>query len=108
MSIKTIALGLVMDEGSYLRDSWNQLDFFIVISSVMDMLLTNSDLEAMKILRILRTLRPLRIISNNVAMKLIVNALIMSINHIVNVGVVIFFVYLIFAIMGVNFFNGKF
>jgi voltage-dependent calcium channel L type alpha-1D len=37
MSIKTIALGLIMDQGSYLRDSWNQLDFFIVISSILDM-----------------------------------------------------------------------
>ena len=108
MSIKTIALGLIMDQGSYLRDSWNQLDFFIVISSILDMSLAGSDLEAMKILRILRTLRPLRIISNNIAMKLIVNALIMSINHILNVCVVIFFIYLIFAIMGVNFYSGKF
>jgi hypothetical protein len=41
-------------------------------------------------------------------MKMIVNALIMSINHILNVCVVIFFVYLIFAIMGVNFYSGKF
>ena len=107
MSIKTIALGLIMDQGSYLRDSWNQLDFFIVCSSILDMSLTGSDLEAMKILRILRTLRPLRIISNNEAMKLIVNALIMSINHILNVCLVIFFVFLIFAIMGVNFYSGK-
>lgn len=107
MSTKTIALGLVMDNGSYLRDSWNQLDFFIVCSSILDMSLTGSDLEAMKILRILRTLRPLRIISNNIAMKLIVNALIMSINHILNVCLVIFFVFLIFAILGVNFYSGK-
>jgi hypothetical protein len=37
MLVKLIALGLTMDEGSYLRESWNQLDFFIVNSSIIDM-----------------------------------------------------------------------
>lgn len=37
MVTKLVALGLTMDEGSYLRDSWNQLDFFIVNSSILDM-----------------------------------------------------------------------
>lgn len=36
---KLIALGFILDEGSYIRDSWNQLDFFIVITSMMDMTL---------------------------------------------------------------------
>ena len=34
--VKLIALGLIMDDGSYLRESWNQLDFFIVMSSIID------------------------------------------------------------------------
>ena len=33
---KLVALGFVMDNGSYLRESWNQLDFFIVITSLID------------------------------------------------------------------------
>lgn len=37
MGTKLIALGLLMDEGSYLREAWNQLDFFIVTSSIFDM-----------------------------------------------------------------------
>jgi hypothetical protein len=37
MGVKLIAIGLVMDEGSYLRENWNQLDFFIVTSSIFDM-----------------------------------------------------------------------
>ena len=39
LSLKVIAMGLFMDGGSYLRESWNQLDFFIVISSIIDMTL---------------------------------------------------------------------
>lgn len=37
--LKVIALGFAMDDGSYLRDSWNGLDFFIVMTSVIDMAL---------------------------------------------------------------------
>ena len=62
----------------------------------------------MKILRILRVLRPLRFISHNVAMKLIVTALLESVGHIINVLFVVGMIFLIFAIVGVSFFNGGF
>ena len=67
--IKNIVLGSWMDEGSYLRDNWNRLDMFIVATSMIDMSLANVDIPALKVLRLLRTLRPLRVISNNRAMK---------------------------------------
>lgn len=108
MVTKLIAMGVVMDEGSYLRDTWNQMDFFIVTSSIADMALVGSDLKALKILRMLRTLRPLRFLTHNVGLKLIVNALIGSVGGIVNVMLVIGVVFLIFAIIGVNFYSGKF
>ena len=63
--LKVIALGFAMDEGSYLRDSWNRLDFFIVSTSIVDMLLSSTDIPALKILRMLRMIRPLRVISHN-------------------------------------------
>lgn len=65
MVLKIIALGFTMDDGSYLRDSWNSLDFFIVMTSIVDMLLTNTDIPALKVLRMLRMIRPLRVISHN-------------------------------------------
>ncbi len=34
--LKCISLGFVMDGGSYLRDGWNKLDFFIVVTSDID------------------------------------------------------------------------
>ena len=33
---KIISLGFIMDDGSYLQDSWNKMDFFIVCTSVLD------------------------------------------------------------------------
>ena len=101
-------MGFVMDDNSYLRDTWNILDFFIVVTSLIDLSMTNVSIGAIKILRLLRTLRPLRIISHNIEMKLIVNALFKSVGSIVNVFIVMMIVYLMFAILGVNFLSGKF
>lgn len=106
--LKAIALGFVMDKGAYLDDTWNKLDAFIVTSSIIDMSLGSMDIPAIKVLRLLRTLRPLRVISHDVALKMIVSALFESFGGIFNVMIVVFMVFLIFAIMGVNFFGGKF
>lgn len=64
-TIKIIAFGFIIDKGSYLRESWNILDFFIVITSIMDFFITNISIPSLKILRLLRTLRPLRFITHN-------------------------------------------
>ena len=108
MSVKLIALGMIMDEGSYLRDNWNRLDFFIVVTSILELSLSSLNLPIIKIFRMLRVLRPLRFISTNVAMRLIVSALIESVGSIVNVLIVVAVVYLIFAIIGVSLFMGGF
>ena len=56
----------------------------------------------------LRTLRPLRFISHNRALKVVVMTLINSVSGIINVAIVIIVVWLMFAILGVNLFGGKF
>jgi hypothetical protein len=108
MSFKLVAMGFCMDENSYLRDEWNQLDFFIVSSSIVDMMLSDMELSAMKILRMLRALRPLRFLTHNIELKLIVNALIGSLGGIFNVLIVVAVVFLIYAIFGVSLYSGKF
>ena len=100
MIIKIISLGFFMDTGSYLRETWNILDFFIVVTSILDMALSSINISFLRILRIIRVLRPLRIISNNKDLKLMVNALIESLDSILNVVIAI--VFLIFGIIGVN------
>jgi hypothetical protein len=66
------------------------------------------DLPVIKILRLLRTLRPLRVISHNIAMKLIVASLFESVGAIFNVIIVVVAVWLMFAIFAINIFAGKF
>ena len=106
--VKIIALGFTMDGGSYIRDSWNQLDFFIVITSMIDFSLGNIELPFIKILRLLRTLRPLRVVSHSKSLRLIVAALFSSTGAIINVSVVVLVVWLMFAIFGINTYKGQF
>lgn len=104
--LKITSMGLIMDTGSYLRDTWNQLDGFIVFNSILEMTLSSS--SNLGVLRMLRVLRALRMISRNPELKQVIVALGESIGQISNVMLVTAIIFLIFSIIGVNFFGGKF
>ncbi|EGR31326.1 hypothetical protein IMG5_112530 [Ichthyophthirius multifiliis] len=99
---KIIAYGFAIDNNSYLTDTWSQLDFFIVFTSMIDMSIESVDIPAIKILRLLRTLRPLRFISHNVNMKVVVIALFESVGAIFNVLIVVILIWFMFAILGIS------
>jgi hypothetical protein len=111
---KIFAMGFVLDEGSYLRDNWNKIDIIIVICSAFDFqnLFTkyfttgrgNSSVQFLKVIRLLRTLRPLRFISHNVQLKLIITSLFDSILPICNALFIVLVVYYMFSIVGISLF----
>ncbi|XP_053774723.1 sodium channel protein type 9 subunit alpha isoform X4 [Desmodus rotundus] len=107
MLLKWVAYGYK----TYFTNAWCWLDFLIVDVSVVTLvanLLQYSDLSAIKSLRTLRALRPLRALSRFEGMRVVVNALIGAIPSIMNVLLVCLIFWLIFSIMGVNLFAGKF
>lgn len=63
--MKIIAYGFVMHAGSYLRNGWNLLDFFIVVIGMLSITLSSLMKEGfdVKALRAFRVLRPLRLVS---------------------------------------------
>uniref|UniRef100_A0A4W6FTM8 Sodium channel protein n=1 Tax=Lates calcarifer TaxID=8187 RepID=A0A4W6FTM8_LATCA len=108
MMLKWLAYGFK----KYFTNYWCWLDFLIVDISVVGLLVANtlgySDFAAIKSLRTLRALRPLRALSRFEGMRVVVNALIGAIPSIMNVLLVCLIFWLIFSIMGVNLFAGKF
>ena len=99
----------------YIWNTWNALDFFVVVSSLVELLMPlvtggegAESLKSLKALRALRALRPLRMVSKNEGMKLVVGALMTSIPSMTNVLLVCMLLLLILAIVGVNMFKGKF
>lgn len=105
--VKSIASGFCMDKGSYLRETWNILDFVIVVSSIVDIFTSTGAISVITIFRLLRTLRPLRFVSHNVNMKIVVTSLLDSVTSIINVIIVIFVVWLMFAILGISLLGGR-
>lgn len=105
--LKAITLGFVLDKGTYLRDSWNILDFVIIIFSLLDISTSGMNLAILKVFRLLRALRPLRFISHNKSMRIIVNALIESMSALANAAAMFLIIMLIFGILGVTLLMGK-
>ena len=99
MLTKIIALGFFFDNGSYLRETWNILDFIIVVASLLDMSVASINLGFIKILRLLRTLRPLRFVTHNPSMRLVVTALLESKTAIFNVLIVIVMIWYFIFLM---------
>nr|XP_061810211.1 sodium channel protein type 4 subunit alpha-like [Nerophis lumbriciformis] len=107
MMLKWLAYGFK----KYFTNYWCWLDFLIVDVSLVSLVantLGYSDFAAIKSLRTLRALRPLRALSRFEGMRVVVNALIGAIPSIMNVLLVCLIFWLIFSIMGVNLFAGKF
>lgn len=70
---KVVVYGLIANgPDSYLKSTWNILDFIIVFFSIMLLAFQGSHFKNMKILRILRVLRPLRMIAKNPGMSIVV------------------------------------
>ena len=84
------------------------IDFVVVIVSIISLAITSNKLKIVKILRLLRVLRPLRVISRNKGLRVGIQALFMAIPALVNVLIVSCLFYLIFGIIGVNYFKGSF
>lgn len=103
--VKCLGIGVF----AYFKSGWNAFDFLLVVTSCIALIETGSEASSSLIgLRTLRALRPLRAVSRWEGMKVVVDALFRSIPGIANVLLVCVLVWLIFAIMGVQFFGGKF
>ncbi|XP_012501388.1 PREDICTED: sodium channel protein type 10 subunit alpha isoform X3 [Propithecus coquereli] len=107
MLLKWVAYGFK----KYFTNAWCWLDFLIVnisLTSLTAKVLDYSEIAPIKALRTLRALRPLRALSRFEGMRVVVDALVGAIPSIMNVLLVCLIFWLIFSIMGVNLFAGKF
>ena len=105
MVLKIFALGFLFNKGSYLRDLWNIMDFVIVVTSLLPMMMTlNFSISA---LRAIRVLRPLRTITKIKALKMIIRTLFHSFSLVVDSLYILLFIIFVFSIAGMQLFGGK-
>ncbi|XP_061622089.1 voltage-dependent L-type calcium channel subunit alpha-1D isoform X3 [Phyllopteryx taeniolatus] len=119
--LKIIAYGLVMHQNSYVRNGWNMLDFVIVIvglfSVVLEMITKDADSGGqsggkpggfdVKALRAFRVLRPLRLVSGVPSLQVVLNSIIKAMVPLLHIALLVLFVIIIYAIIGLELFIGK-
>uniref|UniRef100_A0A668RKE0 Ion transport domain-containing protein n=1 Tax=Oreochromis aureus TaxID=47969 RepID=A0A668RKE0_OREAU len=104
MVVKMIALG-IFGRRCYLGDTWNRLDFFIVMAGMVEYSLDLQNINFTAI-RTVRVLRPLKAINRVPSMRILVNLLLDTLPMLGNVLLLCFFVFFIFGIIGVQLWAG--
>ncbi|KFD65588.1 hypothetical protein M514_09876 [Trichuris suis] len=107
MVMKIIALGFYGGDQAYLSETWNRLDFFIVVAGCAEYIFKDQmgDINLTAI-RTVRVLRPLRAINRIPSMRILVNLLLDTLPMLGNVLLLCFFVFFIFGIVGVQLWAG--
>ncbi|XP_016527393.1 calcium channel, voltage-dependent, L type, alpha 1D subunit, a isoform X16 [Poecilia formosa] len=129
--LKIIAYGLVMHQNAYVRNGWNMLDFVIVViglfSVVLEFLTKDEKGEGdgesshpsthghggkpggfdVKALRAFRVLRPLRLVSGVPSLQVVLNSIIKAMVPLLHIALLVLFVIIIYAIIGLELFIGK-
>lgn len=107
MFTKIISRGFVMAPASYLQDSWDRIDFLIVLISVIGLFEFAEEWKALRVLRTFRVLRPLRALRRFPQLAAITATLVSSLIPVSIVAFIAFFVVCIFAVLWVALQKGK-
>ncbi|XP_066498021.1 voltage-dependent P/Q-type calcium channel subunit alpha-1A isoform X3 [Hoplias malabaricus] len=103
--IKILALGFAFHKGSYLRNGWNVMDFVVVLTGILSTVGSEFDLRT---LRAVRVLRPLKLVSGIPSLQVVLKSIMKAMIPLLQIGLLLFFAILMFAIIGLEFYIGKF
>uniref|UniRef100_A0A8C4V9G6 Voltage-dependent L-type calcium channel subunit alpha n=1 Tax=Falco tinnunculus TaxID=100819 RepID=A0A8C4V9G6_FALTI len=119
--LKIIAYGLLLHPNAYVRNGWNLLDFVIVVVGLFSVILEQLTKETeggshsggkpggfdVKALRAFRVLRPLRLVSGVPSLQVVLNSIIKAMVPLLHIALLVLFVIIIYAIIGLELFIGK-
>ncbi|CAG0883533.1 unnamed protein product [Cyprideis torosa] len=119
-TMKILALGFVLHRGAYLRNVWNIMDFIVVVTGFITIFLkapTNLDVD-LRTLRAIRVLRPLKLVSGipsklllpsrmySRSLQVVLKSIIKAMAPLLQIGLLVLFAVVIFAIIGLEFYCG--
>ncbi|XP_025161931.1 voltage-dependent calcium channel type A subunit alpha-1 isoform X17 [Harpegnathos saltator] len=106
-SLKIVALGFVLHRGSYLRNIWNIMDFFVVVTGIITAFSQGIHLDMdLRTLRAIRVLRPLKLVSGIPSLQVVLKSIIKAMAPLLQIGLLVLFAIVIFAIIGLEFYSG--
>ncbi|XP_014476689.1 PREDICTED: voltage-dependent calcium channel type A subunit alpha-1 isoform X10 [Dinoponera quadriceps] len=106
-SLKILALGFILHRGSYLRNIWNIMDFFVVVTGIVTAFSQGIQLDVdLRTLRAIRVLRPLKLVSGIPSLQVVLKSIIKAMAPLLQIGLLVLFAIVIFAIIGLEFYSG--
>ncbi|XP_031638629.1 voltage-dependent calcium channel type A subunit alpha-1 isoform X8 [Contarinia nasturtii] len=105
-SLKIIALGFLLHKNSYLRNIWNIMDFFVVVTGFITMFPSIGTQVDLRTLRAIRVLRPLKLVSGIPSLQVVLRSIIKAMAPLLQIGLLVLFAIVIFAIIGLEFYSG--
>ncbi|KAH8045503.1 hypothetical protein JL722_14192 [Aureococcus anophagefferens] len=104
--LKVFAMGFAGEEGAYLSDNWNLVDFVVVLRPSSNSC-RSAAARGLGALRAMRLLRPLRTLTRVPGLKKLVEGILSAGPKLVDVGLFFSFPFLLFGIVGVQLFMGQ-
>lgn len=112
MFLKIFAFGFIIPDDSYLKDLWNILDFLVIfvgwISILIEKTTGGGKIQGLSGLRTFRILRPLKTVKSIKGLRRIISTLLESMLALGDILIVLFFFFLIFAVAGVQMWQGNY
>ncbi|XP_076348335.1 voltage-dependent calcium channel type A subunit alpha-1-like [Tachypleus tridentatus] len=106
--LKILALGFILHKGSYLRNIWNIMDFIVVVTGFITSYASDKLEVDLRTLRAIRVLRPLKLVSGIPSLQVVLKSIIKAMAPLLQIGLLVLFAIVIFAIIGLEFYNGVF
>ncbi|XP_077535884.1 calcium voltage-gated channel subunit cacophony isoform X4 [Haemaphysalis longicornis] len=104
--LKIVALGFILHRGAYLRNIWNIMDFVVVVTGFVTYFVPEDlDLD-LRTLRAIRVLRPLKLVSGIPSLQVVLKSIIKAMAPLLQIGLLVLFAIVIFAIIGLEFYSG--
>ena len=106
--VKIIAMGFIAHPGAYARDPWHAMDGAVTAASVLAVFARSDAFAAIRAFRVARALRPLRLVKRFRGARVVAASLALAFPKMVDVLLLGVFQHVVFAILGVQLFSGKF
>ena len=108
-ALQVVARNFIIGPGAYLHNPWYALDFTIVMTGLISLVMLAMGMEAGNLsgMRTLRAMKPLKTINGVPGMRILVTTILDSAPLIMDVMVLLVWLFFIFGIVGVQQFSGS-
>jgi len=104
---RVMGQGLFFTKNAYLKEGWNVIDAVVLVFALVEMSGVLDGTSLAKIMRMGRALKPLRLMKRNQSMRVVIDALITTLQPIAYVILFLIFTLVVFGLAAIGVFGGK-